>query len=103
MQKGGKETITIKEYPEGSQYLVWVFITKKNLPYHCEAKITIVLDDDNGSAKNLTLRPPSDCEDSKNWEQKWIVGCFNSRGGLARFDPINIMTFERFKMDMCYR
>ena len=82
---GGPETITIKEYPEGGQYMVYVhqYSTSGSM---CTSRARITIYPGNG-ATSQSVEIPSDC----NQRRYWFVGCFSSGVRLNGFEAKNVL------------
>ena len=76
---GGPETITIKEYPEGGQYMVYVHQWSRSGSM-CTSRARITIYPGNG-APSQSVEIPSDCDQKRYW----FVGCFNSDDRLNGF------------------
>ena len=92
---GGPETITIKEYPEGGQYMVYVHqYSRTGSMCSARAKTTIY---PGNSAPSQTVEIPSDCGSNRYW----FVGCFNSNNRLNSFTAKNQLMSSAPTLDMC--
>ena len=92
---GGPETITIKEYADGGNYMVFVhqYSTSGNM---CTARSKVTIYPGNG-ADSQTVEIPSDCGSNRYW----FVGCFNSNGRLNAFNAHNQMLPSAPTLDLC--